>query len=49
MMGYYITYVFEFMNDYGGSSSRSRPILKSPNPHNLDDPKALKRKLEQSK
>ena len=37
------------MNDYGGSSSRSRPILKSPNPHLNDDPKTIKKKYEQAK
>ena len=37
------------MNDYGGSSSRGRPILKSPNPHLAEDPKTLKKKYEQTK
>ena len=37
------------MNDYGNSTSRSRPLLKSPNPHNIEDPKAVKRKYEQAK
>lgn len=32
------------MNDYGNSTSRNRPVLKSPNPHNIDDPKTIKRK-----
>jgi hypothetical protein len=36
------------MNDYG-SSSRGRPVLKSPNPHLPEDPKALKKKYEQAK
>lgn len=33
------------MNEYGGSTSRGRPILKSPNPH-LEDPKTLKKKYD---
>jgi hypothetical protein len=37
------------MNDYGSSTSRGRPILKSPNPHLSDDPKTLKKKYEQVK
>ena len=37
------------MNDYGGNSSRGRPILKSPNPHLTDDPKTIKKKYEQAK
>ena len=36
------------MNDYG-STSRGRPILKSPNPHLNDDPKTIKKKYEQVK
>lgn len=34
------------MNDYGTSSSRGRPTLKSPNTHTTEDPKTLKRKYE---
>lgn len=41
---YYIVFL-NWMNDYGGSSSRGRPILKSPNPH-LDDQKTLKKKYD---
>lgn len=37
------------MNDYGGSSSRQRPIVKSPNPHMIEDPKTIKKKYEQAK
>ena len=37
------------MNDYGSSSSRGRPILKSPNPHLSEDPKTYKKKYEQTK
>jgi len=37
------------MNDYGNSTSRSRIVLKSPNPHLAEDPKALKKKYEQAK
>ena len=37
------------MNDYGNSTSRSRPILKSPNPHLNEDPKTFKKKYEQVK
>ncbi len=44
-----IILLFKFMNDYGNSTSRNRPVLKSPNPHNAEDPKILKRKYEQSK
>ena len=36
------------MNDYG-STSRSRPVLKSPNAHLGDDPKSSKKKYEQVK
>lgn len=32
------------MNEYGNSTSRNRPNVKSPNPHLLDDPKTIKRK-----
>ena len=37
------------MNDYGSSTSRGRPILKSTNPHLADDPKTLKKKYDQAK
>jgi len=37
------------MNDYGGNTSRSRPTLKSPNPHAIDDPKTIKKKYEQTR
>lgn len=37
------------MNDYGSSTSRGRPILKSPNPHPSEDPRTLKKKYEQAK
>lgn len=37
------------MNDYGSSTSRGRPALKSPNPHLSEDPKTLRRKYEQAK
>jgi chromosome segregation ATPase len=33
------------LNDYGSSTSRSRPTVKSPNPH-LEDPRALRKKLD---
>jgi hypothetical protein len=32
------------MNDYGSSTSRGRALLKSPNAHLSEDPKALKKK-----
>ena len=37
------------MNDYGSSTSRGRPILKSPNPHLNEDSKTLKKKYEQAR
>lgn len=37
------------MNDYGGSTSRSRPTLKSPTAHFNDDAKTYKKKYEQTK
>ena len=37
------------MNDYGGSTSRGRPLLKSPNAHLAEDPKTIKKKYEQVK
>ena len=36
------------MNDYG-STSRSRPLVKSPHPHAIDDAKGIKKKYEQAK
>jgi len=37
------------MNDYGSSNSRSRPTMKSPNPHTIDDLKTIKKKYEQGR
>ena len=36
------------MNDYG-STSRGRPLVRSPNPHAVEDGRGIKKKYEQTK